>query len=69
MAKFTSKYPEYGFYYAGELKRFNNGLYTTDEAEEIALLATFRDVEIVDEPKPEAKPATKAPAKRTASGK
>ena len=69
MAKFTSKYPEYGFYHAGELKRFSNGGYVTDDDKEIALLATFRDVSIVDEPKPEAKPATKAPAKRTASGK
>lgn len=69
MAKFTSKYPEYGFYHAGELQRFNNGIYVTDDTGEIALLATFRDVSIVDEPKPEAKPAAKAPTKRTASGK
>lgn len=69
MAKFTSKYPEYGFYYDGELRRFNNGIYVTEEAEEIALLATFRDVTIEETETTEGKPATKAPAKRTASAK
>lgn len=74
MAKFTSKYPSYGFYANGELKRFSNGIYVTDDKDEIVTLSGLRDVEIVvDEPKetkqPEAKPATKAPAKRTASTK
>jgi len=66
MAKFTSKYPSYGFYANGELKRFSNGIYVTDDKDEIAVLSDMRDVEIVaEQPKTEAKPATKAPAKTT----
>lgn len=69
MAKFTSQYLSLGFYANGELKRFSNGQYVTEDKDEIATLASLRDVTIVDEPKPEAKPAPKAPAKRTASAK
>ena len=68
MAKFTSKYPSYGFYVNGELKRFSNGIYVTEDKDEITVLSELRDAEIVVE-KTEAKPDTKAPAKRTASAK
>lgn len=72
MAKFTSRYLELGFYAGGELKRFTNGVYVTNDAEEIAVLSALRDVTKTQEQakQPEAeKPAPKAPAKRTASAK
>lgn len=73
MAKFTSKYPSYGFYTNGELKRFSNGIYVTEDKDEIITLSGLRDVEIVVETQQnettEAKPTPKAPAKRTASAK
>jgi len=75
MAKYESHYKSLGFYVNGELKRFNNGTYLTDDKDDIAVLDELTDAIRVDE-KPEAKadpsatkPATKAPAKRTASVK
>lgn len=77
MAKYESRYKSLGFYANGELKRFNNGTYVTEDKDEISVLNGLTDVTRVDEePKTEAKaepsatkPATKAPAKRTASTK
>lgn len=70
MAKYESHYKSLGFYANGELKRFNNGSYVTDDKDEIAVLNEMADAVRVDEAeKTEAKPATKAPAKRTASAK
>lgn len=77
MAKYESRYKSLGFYANGELKRFNNGIYVTEDKDEIAVLNGLIDVTCVDEePKTEAKaeptatkPAAKAPAKRTASNK
>lgn len=77
MAKYESHYKSLGFYVNGELKRFNNGIFTTDDKDAIAVLDEITDATRVDEApkaqkeetKPEAKPATKAPAKRTASAK
>ena len=69
MAKYTSKYPSLGFYVNGVLKQFSNGLYVTDDKDELAVLDTIIDAVKVEETKPEAKPTTKAPAKRTASAK
>lgn len=77
MAKYESRYKSLGFYANGELKRFNNGTYVTEDKDEIAVLNGLTDVTRVDEElKTEAKaepsvpkPATKAPAKRTASTK
>ena len=71
MAEFTSKYKSLGFYHKGRVITFTNGVYVTNDAEEIAVLSALRDVEqSQDETKQtEAKPATKAPAKRTASAK
>lgn len=74
MAKFTSKYLSLGFYANGELKRFSNGIYVTEDKDEITILAGMRDVKIEkEEPKAtvtktEAKPATK-PTTRRASAK
>ena len=70
MAKFTSKYPSYGFYANGELKRFSNGIYVTEDKDEIVVLSGLRDVEIVveqSEPKTEAKPAAKAPVRKASA--
>jgi len=77
MAKYESRYKSLGFYANGELKRFNNGTYVTEDKDEISVLNGLTDVTCVDEePKTEAKaeptatkPAAKAPAKRTASNK
>ena len=69
MAKYESRYKSLGFYVNGELKRFNNGIFTTDDKETIAVLDGMTDATRVDVKQPEAKPATKAPAKRTASAK
>lgn len=70
MAKYESRYKSLGFYVNGELKRFNNGTYTTEDADEITLLDAITDATRIDEAETtEAKPAPKAPAKRTASAK
>lgn len=70
MAKYESHYQSLGFYVNGELKRFNNGTYTTEDADEIAVLAAITDVKRVEDLETtEAKLAPKAPAKRTASAK
>lgn len=70
MAKYESHYRSLGFYVNGELKRFNNGTYTTEDADEITVLDAITDVTCVEDLETtEAKPAPKAPAKRTASAK
>lgn len=71
MVKFTSRYQSLGFYVKGELKRFSNGQYVTDDKDEIAVLSGLSDVEKVEEQqlKTEA-PATKPVARKgTASAK
>lgn len=45
MAKYTSKYLSLGFYVNGELKRFSNGVYKTDDKAEISVLDGLRDVQ------------------------
>lgn len=72
MAKFTSRFPKLAFYVNGELKRFNNGQYNTDNQAEIEALIGLADAQRVDEPKvaetkTEAKPATKAPARKASA--
>lgn len=73
MAKYKSKYPKLGFYVGESLKHFSGGIYETDDKDEIAVLDTIIDANRIDEQqtetKSEAKPAPKAPAKRTASAK
>lgn len=70
MAQYNSNFKELGFYVDGELKRFNNGVYTTDDKAEIAVLDTLQDVQAADE-KAEEKPAEKPKpaAKAKPSGK
>lgn len=71
MAKFTSRYQSLGFYVNGELKRFSNGQYVTDDKEEVAVLSALSDVEKVEEQQTKTEaPATKPSARKgTASAK
>jgi len=77
MAKYKSRYKALGFYVNGDLKRFNNGLYVTDDKDTMTVLDSITDAIQVNEPKTtvtkpdisEAKTTPKAPAKRTASTK
>lgn len=68
--KYTSRYPELGFYVGGSLRKFNNGHYSTEDAEEIAVLDNLTDAQRIDEPKAEetVKPAVTQPARKP-SGK
>lgn len=65
MAKYTSRFPELGFYCCGELRKFYNGEYSTEDKAEIEALEKLADAKRVDEPKAEAapKPKPKAPKK------
>lgn len=58
MTKYTSRYVELGFYVNGELKRFVNGEYRTDNEVDIAVLDALTDAvrEESEEPK---KPRTR----------
>ncbi|TCM89607.1 hypothetical protein EV294_11272 [Paenibacillus sp. BK033] len=66
MARFESpRYKELGFYVGDSYRKFNGGIYDTEDAEEIAVLSGISDVVRVDEPE-EVKPArtqTKAKSK------
>lgn len=71
MAKYESKFKELGFYVDGELKRFSNGKYSTDDKAEITALDGISDAikQHEEEPKAtpkqtEAKPASKSPARK-----
>ena len=66
MVTYTSKYSELGFYINGDLKRFANGVYSTEDETEIEILEGLLDAQRVAEETPKPKP--KAPAKKT-SGK
>jgi hypothetical protein len=72
MAKFTSRFPELGFYCCGEFRKFHAGQYVTEDAKEIEVLEKLTDAQRVDEepkaPKAEEAPKAKAPSKK-ASGK
>lgn len=69
MAKYKSEYPELGFYVYGERKKFNHGVYETDDKDTIRVLDSLKNVERVDEPKVEKKveekPAEEKPKKAT----
>lgn len=68
MAKFTSRFPELSFYCCGELRKFYNGEFKTEDKAEIEVLEKLADVVRVDEPKAEEAPKPKASAKKS-SGK
>ena len=73
MARYESKYTKLGFYVGDTFKHFLGGIYETNDKAEIEVLDALADAHRIDEPKKEtkteAKPATKATAKRTASAK
>ena len=66
MAKFTSRFPELGFYVDGVLRKFHSGQYVTEDKAEIAILEGL--VDTVREEEAEEAPKPKAPAKKS-SGK
>jgi hypothetical protein len=43
MAKFTSRFPELGFYVGGEFRRFHMGEFTTEDKAEIEVLEKLTD--------------------------
>jgi hypothetical protein len=61
------RYKELGFYVDGNYRKFSGGLYTTDDADEIAVLDVMTDAVRIDTP--EEKPAPKAPVVRKSSAK
>lgn len=67
MAQYKSKFKELGFYVDGELKRFNQGVYNTDDKAEISVLDTLSDTAKTEEAKPAEK--SKPVAKAKPSGK
>jgi hypothetical protein len=48
MAKFTSRFPELGFYVGGEFRRFHMGEFTTEDKAEIEVLEKLTDALRVD---------------------
>lgn len=69
MAKYTSRFPELGFYVDGELRKFYVGEYATEDEKEIAALENIADAHRVDEPKAEEAPKAKPKAPKKSSGK
>jgi len=63
LAQYKSNFKELGFYVDGELKRFNQGAYNTDDKAEIAVLDTLSDATKTEEAKPAEKPKPAAKAK------
>lgn len=65
--KFKSHYKSLSFRVNGQRKKFNDGLYETENKDEIAVLETLRDVVAVVEKKPapvkKAAPTAAAPKK------
>jgi len=49
MKYICKKHKELGFYVGGELKRFHDGEYNTDDKKEIAVLESLIDTEKVEE--------------------
>jgi hypothetical protein len=70
VAKFTSRFPELGFYCCDELRKFYNGEYSTEKECEIEVLEKLADVVRAEEPKvPKAEEAPKPKKAPKASGK
>lgn len=66
MAKYTSRYPELGFYVHNEFRQFYYGRYETDDAGVMAALDTLSDAVRVDVDEVRPEEDVKAPAKRKA---
>lgn len=69
MAEFKSHYLSLGFYVNGEFHKFNDGRFVTEDDAAIEVLESLVDVQRVDEPKAEAKPAAKPKTARKPSAK
>lgn len=70
MAKFTSVFPELGFYVKDQRRKFSNGFYITDDKDEIAVLENLAYAVKVSEPTDKVQtPAKEDPKKRSKSGK
>ncbi|MBY8831919.1 MULTISPECIES: hypothetical protein [Bacillus] len=69
MAEFKSKYPELGFYVGDAFKSFKNGVFKTDNEDEIKVLSELADVTRIDKPTEEAapKPATKKQTRKSSA--
>ncbi|KRT88315.1 MULTISPECIES: hypothetical protein [Bacillus] len=69
MAEFKSRYPELGFYVNDVFKSFKNGIYKTEDADEIKVLSELKDVTQVDQPTEEAapKPAAKKQTRKSSA--
>ncbi|MET3658521.1 hypothetical protein [Sporosarcina psychrophila] len=63
MAQYKSKFKELGFYVDGELKRFSNGVFSTDDKADITVLDTLSDATKTEEVIPVEKPKPAAKAK------
>jgi hypothetical protein len=58
MAKYKSKYQQFGFYVDGERHKFANGVFSTEDKKVQAVLDKLVDAQRVeDESKPKQKPA------------
>ncbi|MCD2368940.1 hypothetical protein LQ247_09925 [Bacillus sp. BS3(2021)] len=69
MAEFKSKYPELGFYVGDVFKSFKNGVFKTEEPEEIEILSELVDVTRTDKPAEEdaPKPAAKKQTRKSSA--
>lgn len=63
MARYESRYTKLGFYVNDVFKHFINGVYETEDKEEIAVLDSMPDAVRVEEEKPQ--PKTEAKPKST----
>lgn len=64
MKTYNSRFPELGFYVAGELRKFHGGCYVTEDSEEIAVLDVLTDA-ILNEETPEEDAEKTAPKGRS----
>jgi len=56
MAEFKSRYRELGFYVNGMLLTFKNGVFKTEDPDEIKILSELTDVTRIDKPTEEDAP-------------
>ena len=51
MYKFESRYKNLSFYNGNKLKKFSNGIYTTEDKEEAEMLIKSNSFKLVEKPK------------------
>ncbi|MBG9548520.1 hypothetical protein [Cytobacillus firmus] len=64
MAEFKSKYKKLGFYVNGELNRFADGRFVTEDKEIISVLNKLSDAQRVDVPEEEPKKKKKSASEK-----